>query len=171
MNCCNTPNSAALITSSTAVSTSTTTVISISTAVPPDRSDTGTSQKYGLEHLRIGRERLTKHLPAHTLDFALRLDEVQLRLSKLRRIHESHTELPAWYVSGFKNDLLNGVYRCRDEMPVGGQNTYWTQSTSTYESSWIDESKWNRNPAAVMMRSLHLLTWLALRYTPRGPII
>ena len=159
MNCCNTPNSAAHITSSTAVSTSTTTVISISTAVPPDRSDTGTSQKYGLEHLRIGRERLTKHLPAHTLDLTN------------SRIHESHTELPAWYDSGFKNDLLNGVYRCRDEMPVGGQNTYWTQSTSTYESSWIDESKWNRNPAAVMMRSLHLLTWLALRYTPRGPII
>ena len=140
MNCCNTPNNKAVITSAAAVTTSTTTVISISTAVPPDRSDTGTCQKYGLEHLRIGSKRLTKHLPAHTLDFALRLDEVQLRLSKLRRIHESHTELPAWYVSGFKNDLLNGVYRCRDEMPVGGQDTYWTQSTSNDIRSWFDET-------------------------------
>ena len=104
MNCGSTPKSAAVITistaistsstavmsSSTAVITSSTAVISSSTAVTPDRSDTEACHKYGLEHLRIERERMTNLHPAPTLDFALKLDEVQLRLSKLRRIHEPH---------------------------------------------------------------------------------
>ena len=118
-----TPNMAAVITISTAISTSSTAVMSSSTAVTPDRSDTEACHKYGLEHLRIERERLTNLLPAHTLDFALKHDEVQHPLSKLRRNHEHQKELPVWYVSGFKKDFLKGVYRCRDDMPMGGQPT------------------------------------------------